>query len=163
MLYEHYKEDYGVGRKGLTFERFIAENMHRALEGAAYGSEKALVESALFQAYLGVALGDQNRAQGYANLANLAWKRNQRTRAEDSPKRLPPFPEMKKSVLQQLFAVGVNPAMAGRLQEKGESLEPEGDVMGEVQGYLGDSVQGGKTGGHARNRDVDSPRNTQGN
>ena len=161
MLYGHYKEDYSTGRKGLTFERFIAENMHRALEGGASGSEKTMVESALFQAYLGVALGDRDRALGYANLANLAWERNRKTRAEDSPKRLPPFAEMKKSVLQQLLAVGVNPAMAGRLQEKEASLEADGEEVGEPKGYLGDSVEGGKASGHARKRDVNSPQSSQ--
>lgn len=104
-------------RRGKSFEQFIAEQSPRLLrlEGRAT-DHSAVVQSSLFQAYLALGLGDENRALGYENLARRVWQANQQKHAASNPaKLLPPLADLK--------AVAVDAAIRELPPEKGRVLK----------------------------------------
>lgn len=100
-LFEHYQEDY-LHDNPMEYETFIQRSLEDTLIPAesigAVTDRKAIIEVAIFQSLQWLEFGEDDRSNGYYNLAALLWRRHQQTFQNDPGKLLPPWESIVRSV-----------------------------------------------------------------
>lgn len=103
-LRKRYPEETG----GADFETFVQEQFLARQDRLSVRDARAVVEGALFQSEFWRAVGDENRALGYAGLARITWERHQRrvAKSPDMEARLalPPLEELRRLARDRVAA-----------------------------------------------------------
>jgi hypothetical protein len=99
-----------------SFKDTVFELVTVQMSDLAYRNISGLLEGALVQAYFWQAMGFEDRAAGYHELAELIWTRYQQEHAHESVQErvgLPPLAEFKRNALESVRTTMTN--RAGRL------------------------------------------------
>ncbi len=92
-LYGHYSEDY-LKNSPIPYETFIIQNLTKTLSSGASRNTGSLIETALYQSFHWIDIGDADRSNGFFNLATLMWQRHQLKFQDDPAKMLPKFSQI---------------------------------------------------------------------
>ena len=93
-LFGHYEEDYLKGKE-IKFEDFVQSSMEKTLTKGGLAKGQSLVQSALFKSFEWLEIREDDRSNGYFNLAKLLWRRHQQKYQKRSQaKLLPPFEDL---------------------------------------------------------------------
>lgn len=133
-VFEHYQADYA---KGMDFDTFIASTLYKSLHNQSFNNRRALIESSLVQAFNWMASGDVQRAIGYANFAQLIWRRNQQEFADKPGLLLPPFADLKRAAYEKVINSDIAPVFKRRLATQSVSDTLPGEDAAPV--YLGNT------------------------
>lgn len=109
-LFDHYKADYDPNG-ALDYESFVIASMRSTLSANVNATRRSLIESALYKSFSWLYIGDNDRSNGFYNLAQLLWQQNQQQFVEQPARLLPPFDELVR-IAQENFAGqrGMNPS-----------------------------------------------------
>lgn len=90
---------------GQTLEQFALKRYEDRLQGASLDRIRATIDGLIRSGYTSLAIGEEDESVGAMHMAQLLWQRHQ-TKFADQLERmsLPPFPFMKKDVLDGLLA-----------------------------------------------------------
>ncbi|MCH2175934.1 MAG: hypothetical protein MK193_09425 [Lentisphaeria bacterium] len=105
-MFEHYKEDV-LEKRGVTnytFEEFMNEAIPRYVTQKSANNTRSVILSTISQSIYWGSMGDLRKAQGYDNMARLVWTDYQKKFGKNEAKRLPPFNQMRMTVLKLMSA-----------------------------------------------------------
>lgn len=117
----------GLVRPGLSLDEFVVEHVTAEVDTGKLNRIVAVIEGLLGQHYYNLALGDEDRANGYALLARRVWERYQaKHRDALNQLGLPSLASMRQRVLGQIREGqhGFSPALATRLGGAGNGASP---------------------------------------
>ncbi|MBN1673745.1 MAG: hypothetical protein JXR37_22045 [Kiritimatiellae bacterium] len=117
-LFERLRTRFPDTARTDIFERFVYAALKEALRDAPAAETAALVEGHYYQSYFWLAVGREDRAGGYEQLAVLIWTEYMRGLPADARERagLPPLPTLRAQALRRAARELPAPGLRERLK-----------------------------------------------
>ncbi len=88
----------------LPLEDYIFARIRENISGASLPEVSAVIQGALRQALMSLAIGDDDKSAGLENLAKLVWRKYMEEYGDSENYRLPPFKLMRDSIVRRALA-----------------------------------------------------------
>jgi hypothetical protein len=116
-LFENLRTKFPSPDLDIGFSEYVLGSLASDLSNLSRGNAVSLVEGAYFQSYFWLAVGDEDRSEGFRNLASLAWSRYTSGKPDEEISRLglPSLAEIERRALERARAEVKSPDLKGRL------------------------------------------------
>ena len=135
-LFEKLREQYPSEETEVGFERYVTDNLAGRMDNLTARTARVLIEGFLGQSYRWQALGDEDRAKGYFDLAALYYRefmRSLRPGEHSDRLGLPPFRDVVRMTLERMPEEDLGPLAKARLQQLREEKAREVQGAGEEE------------------------------
>lgn len=104
----------------LTLDEYAVRRVTETLSDTNPNQSRAVLEGLLVNSYVNLAVGEDDRAQGFSLLARRAWEYYQKRMSGNPRVALPPFEEMQRVVREQLLdpEKGLTPQLSAQLRSR---------------------------------------------
>ena len=102
----------------LPFEDYVFARIKERVTGGSPLEVSALIHGTLRQALLSLAIGDDERSAGLENLARLMWRKHMEEYGDSEIHTLPPFKEIRDSVVKRALEGEFPENLRNRLRER---------------------------------------------